>query len=177
MIDGLNAIYGRGILVSGNEFLIEIKKNAKKNICPDELYSQQELLEKLEIARNSFKKYFSSDQSWFSKACLKKGRVQYYKGEYVIHKAISISDTEYLSSKYQAVNEAIEEVNDFFNSIDRYLNVPNEFSGVMKPAKYDLFSKQRMIDSFVSMRKDDLSKGLLFKDSSYWQDKLKNKPG
>lgn len=162
---------------SGNSFLLELKDNAEKHIKPDELYSQQEVIEKLEIARNSFKKYFSSDSDWLDKACLKKGRAQYYKGECIIYKAISLSDSELISSNYETIKEAIEEVNIFFDSIGGYLDTSSEFSGVMKPVKDGLVSKKKLIDSFVNMRKNDLSKGLLFKDSAYWQDKLSEKPG
>lgn len=162
---------------SGNSFLLEIKSNAEKNIKPDELYSQQEVIEKLAIARNSFKKYFSSDKEWLSQACLRKGRAQYYKGEFIIYKAISISDSELISSNYETIEEAINEVNVFLDSIGGYLDTSNEFSGVMKPVKDGLISKKKLIDSFVSMRKNDLNKNFLYKDASYWQDKLAEKPG
>lgn len=160
-----------------SSILADLKMNAKKNINSSELYSLQEVSEKLGIAQNTFKKYFTSDLEWFSKACMKKGRAKYFKGDMIISKALEVSDSEYLSNFYVSMNEAFKEVDRVFSSISDYLNDPSPTFYTMKPIEKNLIDKEKLVKTFKDFREKELKNNVSFKDNSYWQAKLAEKPG
>lgn len=156
--------------------LTDLKLNAKKNIDSSDLYSLQDASEKLGVAQNTFKKYFLSDLRWSSNACMKKGRVKYFRGDLIISKAMELADEEYANNFYRSMDEAMEEVDKIFNSVDAYLDDPSPIYSIMSPVK-SLVDKEKLIDTFKTIRKNELEKVVSYKDPLYWKGKLEEKQG
>lgn len=71
-------------------FVKELKKTVLKKVEFDELYQQNELIELLGISRNSFRKYFSHNKEWASKATMMYGQKKFFKGYLVRERAIDL---------------------------------------------------------------------------------------
>lgn len=155
-IKRLTLICERGIInMSSSSLLAQVTKNAKSNIDSSELYSQQEVIDRLGISRNTFKKYFSNDAEWFDKACLTKGRAKYFKGIFLIYKAIDLSAYEYNENFWRAVEEA-EQILAPYEMADVVVHTPAEF--------------EKTVLSW------ELEESLGELNDNYWKMKLEDKP-
>lgn len=71
-------------------FVNDLKKVVLEKVKFDELYQQNELIDLLGISRNSFRKYFSYDKEWASKATMVFGQKKFFKGYLVRERAIDL---------------------------------------------------------------------------------------